>query len=98
MAPTPEAALNRLYNFDFQGAHHELSQWDAAHPGDPLGPALQAATYMFTEFAGATLASSIASPPPGSSTPVIQYLDPSNFGRAAARPSRVVQFAAKLIW
>ena len=51
MAPTPEAALNRLYNFDFKGAHNELSQWDAAHPGDPLGPALQAATYMFTEFA-----------------------------------------------
>jgi len=49
-------------------------------------------------FAGATLASSIASPPPGSSTPVIQYLDSSNFGRAAARPSRLVQFAAEVIW
>lgn len=49
--PTPEAALNRLYNFDFKGAHRDLNQWDAAHPEDPLGPALQAATYMFTEFA-----------------------------------------------
>ena len=49
--PDPQAALNRLYNFDFKGAHHELSQWDTTHPDDPLGPALQAATYMFTEFA-----------------------------------------------
>jgi len=48
--PTPEAALNRLYNFDFKGAHRELSEWTAAHPEDPLGPAFQAATYMFTEF------------------------------------------------
>ncbi|HEX5472874.1 MAG TPA: hypothetical protein VFW73_13365, partial [Lacipirellulaceae bacterium] len=49
--PTPEAALNRLYNFDFKGAHRELSEWTGAHPEDPLGPAFQAATYMFTEFA-----------------------------------------------
>lgn len=51
LVPNPEAALNRLYNFDFKGAHHELNQWTTAHPADPLGPAFQAATYMFTEFA-----------------------------------------------
>jgi hypothetical protein len=50
------------------------------------------------EFAGSTLASSIAAPPPGGTIPVIQYVDPSQFGRAGARPARVVQLALKLIW
>ncbi len=48
---TPDAAINRLYNFDFTGAHRILDAWDAAHPDDALGHALQAATFMFGEFA-----------------------------------------------
>jgi Carboxypeptidase regulatory-like domain/TonB dependent receptor len=49
-------------------------------------------------FAGSSLATSIAAPPAGSSMPVIQYTDPSEFGRASARPARIAQFALKLIW
>lgn len=49
-------------------------------------------------FAGSSLAASMAAPPPGSSQPVIGYVDPSQFGRVTARPSRIVQFALKLIW
>ncbi|HUB78633.1 MAG TPA: hypothetical protein VMB03_07555 [Bryobacteraceae bacterium] len=48
------------------------------------------------EFAGATLASSISAGP--NNRPLIQYLPPENFGRAAARPARVMQVALKLIW
>jgi tetratricopeptide (TPR) repeat protein len=48
---SPEAALNRLYNYDFTGAHRVLDAWDAKHPDSSLGHALQAATFMFTEFA-----------------------------------------------
>jgi hypothetical protein len=48
------------------------------------------------EFAGATLASSMSAGPAG--VPVIQYIDPSQFGRVGARPSRVVQVALKMIW
>ncbi len=49
-------------------------------------------------FAGSSLATSIAAPAAGSTTPVIQYTDPSEFGRASARAARVIQFALKLIW
>jgi len=49
-------------------------------------------------FAGSTLASSIAAPPEGSTTPAIQYVDASQFGRVAARAPRIVQFGLKLIW
>jgi hypothetical protein len=47
---SPEAALNRLYNYDFTGAHRVLDAWNAKHPDSSLGHALQAATFMFTEF------------------------------------------------
>lgn len=46
-----DAAMAQLYNFDFDGAHRVLDQWIADHPADPLGHALQAAAYMFAEFA-----------------------------------------------
>ncbi|MGH9595980.1 MAG: hypothetical protein ACRD3K_04190 [Edaphobacter sp.] len=39
-----------LYNLDFAGAHTHFQQWIAAHPEDPLGPASDAAAYIFTEF------------------------------------------------
>lgn len=48
---TPEGALNRLYNYDFIGAHRVLDAWDSKHPDSSLGHALQAATFMFSEFA-----------------------------------------------
>jgi hypothetical protein len=49
-------------------------------------------------FGGASLASSIAAPAAGATEPSLQYVDPSHFGRASARPPRVVQFAMKLVW
>jgi hypothetical protein len=48
---SPEVALGRMYNFDFPDALQILNQWDQAHPEDPLGHALAAATYLFSEFA-----------------------------------------------
>jgi hypothetical protein len=39
-----------LYNLDFAGAHTHFHDWMAAHPEDPLGPASDAAAYLFDEF------------------------------------------------
>ena len=39
-----------LYNLDFAAAHAHFQQWMAAHPEDPLGPASDAAAFIFTEF------------------------------------------------
>ena len=57
-----------------------------------------AANHAQFTYAGGSLASSIAAPSRGSSQPVIQYVDASQFGRVTARDPRVVQFAAKLVW
>jgi len=39
-----------LYNLDFAGAHTHFEHWIATHSEDPLGPASDAAAYIFTEF------------------------------------------------
>src|SRR5260370_33091287 len=39
-----------MYNRDFTAAHTAFNAWIAAHPEDPLGPASDAAAYLFTEF------------------------------------------------
>jgi hypothetical protein len=39
-----------MYNLDFAAAHGHFQQWIAAHPDDCLGPASDAAAYIFTEF------------------------------------------------
>jgi hypothetical protein len=39
-----------LYNLDFAGAHAHFHDWMTAHPEDPLGPASDAAAYLFDEF------------------------------------------------
>lgn len=46
-----EAGFHQMYNLDFDGAHHTFSTWEGAHPEDPLGPASNAAAYLFGEFA-----------------------------------------------
>ncbi len=46
-----DGAIDRLYNSDSPGAHRILDAWNSTHPDDPLGHALQAATFMFGEFA-----------------------------------------------
>ena len=43
-------AYERLYNFDFPGAHRILDGHIAALPGDPLGPSTRAAAYLFFEL------------------------------------------------
>jgi len=40
-----------MYNLDFDGAHRTFQSWEQAHPQDPLGPASNAAAYLFAEFA-----------------------------------------------
>lgn len=39
-----------MYNLDFPAAHTHFHQWMTAHPEDPLGPASDAAAFLFTEF------------------------------------------------
>ena len=53
-APLTGTPLNdgyyALYNLDFASAHAHFQQWMTTHPEDPLGPASDAAAYIFTEF------------------------------------------------
>ena len=53
-APLTGTPLNdgyyALYNLDFAAAHAHFQEWMTAHPEDPLGPASDAAAYIFTEF------------------------------------------------
>jgi hypothetical protein len=51
-AATTELDLgyNNLYNADFPAAHINFRNWMQAHPEDPLGPASDAAAFLFTEF------------------------------------------------
>src|SRR5271156_373526 len=39
-----------LYNLDFTAAHAHFQQWMTAPPEDPLGPASDAAAFIFNEF------------------------------------------------
>jgi hypothetical protein len=39
-----------MYNLDFQAAHKEFQQWMSDHPEDPMGPASDAAAWLFGEF------------------------------------------------
>ena len=45
------SAWLRMYNLQFDEAHRELEQWQGAHPEDSLGPASDAAAYLFSELA-----------------------------------------------
>src|SRR5579863_3255290 len=39
-----------LYNLNFERAHDVFAAWTLDHPDDPLGPASDAAGYLFSEF------------------------------------------------
>jgi len=39
-----------MYNLQFADAHNTFKQWQEVHPDDPLGPASDAAAYLFAEF------------------------------------------------
>jgi hypothetical protein len=49
--PTPlETGFRQMYNLDFVEAHHTFGHWSEQHPDDPLGPASDAAAYLFSEL------------------------------------------------
>jgi hypothetical protein len=39
-----------MYDLKFEDAHHVFAGWMQAHPQDPLGPASDAAAFLFSEF------------------------------------------------
>jgi len=43
-------SYRQMYNLEFADAHNTLRAWEAAHPGDPMGPVSDAAAYLFAEF------------------------------------------------
>ena len=44
------SAWLQMYNLKFDEAHRQLEPWQAAHPEDSLGPASDAAAYLFSEL------------------------------------------------
>ncbi len=48
--PTLETGYRQMYNLQFDDAHRTFADWQRMHPDDPLGPASDAAAYLFTEF------------------------------------------------
>ena len=49
-APMVEQGYRQMYNLDFDEAHKTFAAWEREHPTDPLGPASNAAAYLFAEF------------------------------------------------
>jgi hypothetical protein len=45
-----DAGYRQMYNLQFGDAHRTFGEWQRLHPDDPLGPASDAAAYLFTEF------------------------------------------------
>ena len=39
-----------MYDLDFTHAHQVFLSWQQQHPDDPLGPASDAAGYLFSEL------------------------------------------------
>jgi hypothetical protein len=39
-----------MYNLAFDEAHQCFQKWESSHPNDPMGPASDAAAYLFSEF------------------------------------------------
>ena len=45
-----DQGYRQMYNLEFDQAHRTFAEWERLHPRDPLGPASDAAAYLFTEF------------------------------------------------
>src|SRR6267142_1019221 len=45
-----DAGLDSLYDWNFNAAQAQFSDWKARYPNDPLGPAAAASAYLFQEF------------------------------------------------
>lgn len=46
-----ETGFRQMYDLQFGPAHQSFEQWMGEHPDDPMGPASDAAAYLFSEFA-----------------------------------------------
>ena len=49
-SPSLDQGFQLLYNLEFGQAHRVFLGWEQQHPGDPLGPACDAAGFLFSEF------------------------------------------------
>ena len=45
-----DQGYNDLYNLAFDEAHRAFQRWNASNPTDPVGPASDAAAFLFSEF------------------------------------------------
>jgi len=45
-----DLGYRQMYNLQFDDAHRTFAEWRRTNPGDPLGPASDAAAYLFTEL------------------------------------------------
>lgn len=45
-----ENGFHQMYNLDFDQAHQTFANWQQQHPQDPIGPASNAAAYLYAEF------------------------------------------------
>jgi hypothetical protein len=45
-----DPAYRSMYNRDFVTAQRQLQVWEQSHPGEPLGPVSEAASYLFAEL------------------------------------------------
>jgi hypothetical protein len=45
-----DAGYRKVYELEFDQAREQFAAWEKAHPEDPLGPASEAASYLYEEF------------------------------------------------
>ena len=45
-----DQGYRQMYDLRFAEAHNTFHEWEREHPADPLGPASDAAAYLFAEF------------------------------------------------
>jgi hypothetical protein len=45
-----DSGYRDMYNLQFDEAHQAFADWEHQHPLDPMGPASDAAAYLFSEF------------------------------------------------
>lgn len=48
--PQLQAAYNKMYDENFASARRTIKQYEATHPGNPMGPLSEAASYMLEQF------------------------------------------------
>ena len=48
--PAVERGFRQMYDLNFDQAHKTFTQWERDHPADPIGPASNAAAYLYAEF------------------------------------------------